>query len=335
MGLVIPIFISHQGCPHQCLFCNQHAISGADRGRAINDAEIKRTINEWLSRSPGRKEVQVAFYGGSFTCLPREEQVLLLKAVQPYMVEGQVASIRLSTRPDCVNDEIVTLLHKFGVKTVELGVQSLDDKVLRAALRGHSAQESRRAVKTLKKAGIQVGVQLLPGLPGESTTSFLNTVADAITLGPDLIRIYPAVVVRGSALAKMFQDGIYTPLSLNKAIVLTGKARARFQEAGIPVVRMGLQPSEKLEMQLVAGPYHPAFGELVNSRDWFKRIREKLFALKDGQNVVIYISNRDYSAIAGMKRTNIKRFEQLGYKGRFTFIPEKSRERGSIKYVVC
>lgn len=335
MGLVIPVFISHRGCPHQCLFCNQHAITGKGRGHSGDSRAIGAVVDTWLSRSPGRTDVQVAFYGGSFTCLERAEQQRLLAAVQPYMADGRVNSIRLSTRPDCVSDETGRFLVDAGVKTVELGVQSLDDVVLQRARRGHSADDSRRALHILRDAGLQVGAQLLPGLPGESTRSFIRGVREIADFRPDLVRLYPAVVVERSELAALYRRGAYTPLSLNRAIGLVRRAKELFDAAAVPVVRMGLQPSSSLDAEVVAGPYHPAFGELVVSRLWFRKIRQRLGQCLPGERLELHISHRDYSAVVGMKKLNIRRLEKLGYTGRFTIVSDTLRERGSIEYVVC
>lgn len=334
MGLVIPIFISHRGCPHQCLFCNQHAISGKEKGSHASNSAITHTVEQWLARGPGHTDVQVAFYGGSFTCIEQDEQRRMLQAVAPYIADGSVQSIRMSTRPDCVSDDIAHWLKDMHVKTVELGVQSLSDNVLKLSQRGHTADDSRNAVTLLKQAGIEVGVQLLPGLPGDTTRSFFKTVREAIKLQPDLIRLYPAVVVEGSELANMYRQGIYTPLSMNRAIALTRRAKKLFDAAAIPVVRMGLQPSETLSQQVVAGPYHPAFGELVTSRGWLRQIRQQLNRLKVGEKLELHISHRDVSAVVGMKKMNLHRLEQLGFKDRFIIIPDKNRARGSREYVV-
>lgn len=333
MGLIIPIFISHRGCPHQCLFCNQNAIAGT--GPAHDNTDVSTVVATWLARSPGHKEVQIAFYGGSFTCLPETEQLQLLSKVQPFINDGRVDGIRLSTRPDCVTEENSLFLVKNGVKTVELGVQSLDDSVLQRARRGHSADESRRAMHILRHNGLQVGVQLLPGLPGETTGSFLRGVHEVVDFSPDLVRLYPAVVVANSELAEIFYRGEYRPLTLQKAIALTRRAKELFDSAGIPVIRMGLQPSESLDKEVVAGPYHPSFGELVTSRNWLRKIRERLSCLAVDERLEIHISHRDHSAVVGMKKDNVKRLEKLGYANRFTIVADKERERGSVEYVVC
>ncbi len=331
--LVIPVFIPHRGCPHQCLFCNQEKISGTARGEPL--PAVEETIEDWIERSPGKGEVQVAFYGGSFTCLPMDDQQAMLAAVQPYIHRGQVDIIRLSTRPDCVNEEICVFLKKFRVGVVELGVQSLDDRVLAACRRGHDSGQVGRAIALLRESGFAVGAQLMVGLPGETRRSFLAGIDRVIALRPDFVRLYPVLVVKDSGLERLHLEGIYRPLSLHGAVALCARGYTKLAEAGIRVVRMGLQPSESLAASLIAGPFHPAFGELVQSRLWLKKIRARLALLAPGEHLAIRISHRDRSAVAGMKNQNIIRLEQLGYAGRFTILPEKSMERGSIDYVVC
>ncbi len=331
MALVIPIFIPHRGCPHQCLFCNQKSITGQESGGSA-EQDIAQTVEEWLIRSPGHTEVQVAFYGGSFSCLDGGEQIRMLSAVQPFIGADRVTSIRLSTRPDCIDDDVCALLKEFGVSTVELGVQSLNDLVLERSERGHTADQSKEALRLLKEAGMEVGVQLMVGLPLENTVSFISGVDEVIRLQPDFVRMYPVVVVKHSGLEKLFRQKKYQPLSLNKAVALTAKGYMRFQHANIPVVRMGLQPSDSLTDTIVSGPHHPSFGELVKSRIWFNRLRKKLVALGPEEKLDITVSHRDLSMINGMKKNNIKRLVQLGFGGRFSIMVDKSMERGSVKY---
>jgi histone acetyltransferase (RNA polymerase elongator complex component) len=334
MPQVIPVFIPHRGCPHHCLFCNQERISGVG-GDDATPLGVAETIDLWLARSPGRAEVQVAFYGGSFTCLPTGDQMAMLAAVQPYIAAGKVDRIRLSTRPDCIDPAVCRLLREFRVGVVEVGVQSLNDRVLFENRRGHDAAQCRTALTLLKAAGMQVGLQLMPGLPGETGRSFLQGIAETVRLQPDFVRLYPVVVVAGSGLEQRFLQNRYRPLSLNRAIALTARAWTSLNEAGIPVVRMGLQPSESLTKSYIAGPYHPAFGELVQARLWLQRLRARLARLRPGERLAIHISHRDQSAVTGMKRANIKRLDELGFAGRFTILPDKNRARGSIAYVVC
>lgn len=334
MVLVIPIFIPHRGCPHDCLFCNQQKISGYDRS-GFSPPAVAEIIDEWLGRNKDRSQVQAAFFGGSFTCLPEREQVDLLSAVQPYINKGKIDAIRLSTRPDCIDQAICGLLKKYNVGIVELGAQSLNDRVLQKSLRGHTAGQIRTAFHLLKESGMQVGLQLMPGLPGESTGSFLRGIDEVIVLQPDFVRLYPALVVRESGLEKLYNADLYSPLSLGKAIALTARCYQKLNGADIKVVRMGLQPSESLEKSVVAGPYHPAFGEMVQSRLWLKKIRAQLGLLSAGQNLLIHVSHRDISAVTGMKKQNTRRLEELGFSGRFTILPDKNMARGNIHYAVC
>ena len=334
MFLVIPVFIPHRGCPHHCLFCNQEKISGC-RGNDVYPVDVGETINIWLARSPLKQTVQVAFYGGSFTCLPTREQMAMLVAVQPYLASGKVDCIRLSTRPDCISPEICQLLREFRVGVVELGVQSFNNEVLVENRRGHDAEQCRTAFAQLKAVGMEVGLQLMPGLPGESTCSFLKGIDEVVRMRPDFVRLYPVLVVKESGLEERYRQNCYRPQNLNQAIALTARAFTKLQVAGIKVVRMGLQPSESLTKNYVAGPYHPAFGELVLSRLWLKRIRARLAQLSPTDNLCLHISHRDHGAVVGLKRSNIRRLEELGFSGRFTILPDKSMPRGSIKYVVC
>lgn len=329
--LVIPIFIAHRGCPHDCLFCNQQKISGSARNV---DVDVAGTIDAWLMRQGARSEVQVAFYGGSFTCLPESEQVALLAAVAPSIAKKKVAAIRLSTRPDCIDATVCRRLQEYQVKVVELGAQSMGDAVLQKSLRGHSSTQIRQSLSLLKRYGIEVGLQLMPGLPGETSSSFLRGIETVIALKPDFVRLYPTLVVKDSGLETLYRTQAYRPLSLSKAVALTARCYQRLTVAGIRVIRMGLQPSASLEKSIIAGPYHPAFGELVQARLWFKKIRVRLAALEPFQQLSVYISPKDMSAVVGMKRQNIKRLEELGFAGRFTIVQKQDMARGSIEYVV-
>ena len=334
MPLVIPVFIPHQGCPQHCLFCNQVSISGKQSQKEDDSVLVRETITEWLGFSRKHSDVQVAFYGGSFTCLPKERQKILLGAVQPFLKKGKVSSVRLSTRPDCMDDEVCEFLRVHGVKTVELGVQSLDDRVLAAAERGHSSEDSLQAIRTLQKKGMKTGVQLMPGLPYESTLSFLATLHRVIECKPDFVRLYPTLVINGSGLAREYNRGRYQPMSMNRAIALCCLAKERLDQAGIQIMRMGLQASETLEDELIAGPYHPSFGELVVARHWFKRVRPLLAGCPSDKRLDIQISNRDLSAFIGPKRANIKRLRALGLELRLKLTTDKTLKRGTLNYVI-
>ncbi len=345
MPLVIPVFIAHQGCSQLCLFCNQQVITGAKQGGkvvAVQPAQVEAIIAEWLARPRRRKEsskeragsVQVAFYGGSFTCLPPAYQESLLAAVQPFLQRGEVAAIRLSTRPDCVDAATCVRLYDAGVRIIELGVQSLDDRVLAAARRGHDADACRRAVAVLQKAGFELGMQLMPGLPLENTASFLRTMREVVALAPAFVRLYPALVLEGTGLATAYRRGEYRPLSLNRALALTARAYDLLTSAGIRVVRMGLQATTTIEKDLLAGPYHPAFGELVIARSWFRRIRPLLAACPPDKRLTVQIAPADLSAVLGQRRSNWQRWQQLGLAERLEIITEATQARGTLSYAV-
>lgn len=334
MSLVIPIFIPHQGCPQHCLFCNQISISGSQGGGADDPGRVAATIQQWLGFSKKRERVQVAFYGGSFSCLGGSRQKLYLDAVQPFIKSGKVDSVRLSTRPDCVDEAGCDFLRDHGVQTVELGVQSLDDEVLDAAERGHCVKDSLRAMAVIKEKGLTLGVQLMPGLPRENTPSFLHTIDQVIVCKPDFVRLYPTLVIRGSGLALEYEKGNYRPMTMNRAIALCCLAKRKLGQAGIPIVRIGLQASVSLEAELLAGPYHPSFGEFVAARGWFLRIRPLLVACPEGKRLSVQISNRDISQFVGPKRANMKRLQALGLEQKLNLTMDNTLQRGTLNHAI-
>ncbi|NOQ45840.1 MAG: radical SAM protein [Desulfobulbaceae bacterium] len=332
MPFVIPIFIPHEGCPHCCIFCNQHRISG-HLGASVTASDVGTTITTWLGRSRKNPaaEVQVAFYGGSFTGLPLSRQEELLAAVAPFVAQGQVQTIRLSTRPDYIDPQRVDFLLNHNVSIVELGVQSLDDEVLAASNRGHNSEQANHAIHLLREAGLRVGVQLMLGLPGDTTLRQMRTTEQVIALQPEFVRIYPVLVIRGSLLETRYNNTMYTPLSLDCAVIRAARMKKRFDECGIKVVRMGLQPSTELERALVAGPYHPAFGEMVNSRLMLQQTRKLLAESNNNRQVVLTISDRDQSVFRGIKLSNIRKLEQLGLAGKFILRLDCSQPRLTVK----
>lgn len=333
--LVIPLFIQHQGCPQRCLFCDQWAIAGQGQAGGQDPvSELRRTIDTWLGYGRDHTNVQLAFFGGSFTCLDEALQRRLLEAVQPYLRHGSVHSIRLSTRPDCISEDVADLLVSYRVRTVELGAQSMNDAVLQRTRRGHRVADTRAAVAALADRGCAIGVQLMVGLPGETTTSFLCGVRQLIDLRPDFVRLYPTLALAGTGLAALYRQGHWRPLSLSRAVALTGRARDLFIEQGIRVVRMGLQPSADLEERLLAGPYHPAFGELVLSRTWYLRTRRLLVQAGPGRAVTMTISPRDYSAFVGHGRQNIKRLGALPTAAMLSVRTKPGLTRGQFSHVI-
>ncbi len=333
--MIIPVFIPHEGCPHRCLFCNQHRISG-QRGRPVSAAEVRQEIQTWTGKRQNKQEaVQVAFYGGSFTALPCARQKELLLAAAPFLETGQVQSLRLSTRPDCMDAEQADFLKAHRVATVELGAQSMNDAVLAAARRGHAAADTERAMAVLQQAGLETGIQLLLGLPSDSRTSLRHTVEQVIALRPDFVRIYPLLVLCGSGLAELHRQGEYEPLSLAKAVLLAAFMQERFEQAGIRTVRMGLQAGPELEESLLAGPWHPAFGELVKSRLMLRQTRKLLAQAKNGQRICLRICSRDQSVFRGLKSANLDRLRQLGLWQNAILTTDPEQPRGTVQLLPC
>lgn len=271
---MIPFFIPHVGCPYVCTFCNQSRITGQSGISHLTPDYIKDTITEYVGSKRNDKYWEVAFYGGSFTAIHTELQHQLLAPASEMLKSGIIDGIRCSTRPDAVGDEAITLLQSYGVKTVELGVQSMNDDILIDAKRGHTAQEVVEAVARLKKRGMIVGVQLLPGLKGETWETILETAIAVVKLEPDFVRIYPVLVIENTELADQYRSGEYKPLSTEQAITYCAFLKEWFEEHNIEVIRTGLQSSEELDSgnSLIAGPYEPAMGELVVNEQYKQRI---------------------------------------------------------------
>ncbi|MDD2897158.1 MAG: radical SAM protein [Desulfuromonadaceae bacterium] len=306
--VTVPFFISHQGCPHTCAFCDQRTISGA-RGEIPTATQIREKINLWQSTA-GDRQLEVAFFGGTFTALPEEIQSRLLAPLQHFIQDGSLGSVRISTRPDYIDDERVMWLAERGVRTIELGVQSFDDAVLTASGRGHSAADSLGAIRSIKKCGLDVGVQLMPGLPGDSPALSLCSLEQAIFSGADFLRIYPTVVLRGTELARQFVAGEFTPLSFDRGITLCKLLLQRAMQAGIPVIRIGLQADAGLDSEsILAGCWHPALGQLVRSLLYADLVDR---FTSPGQQVILYCHPARVSDTLGMKRKNLHHQAERG-----------------------
>jgi histone acetyltransferase (RNA polymerase elongator complex component) len=333
--LVIPIFISHQGCPQRCIFCDQHTITGHYSGseeEPVTSAVVQNIIEHWLSRP--RKEsnagVQVAFYGGSFTGIAMARQRELLSAVKPYIKNGRVDSVRVSTRPDYIDDTTIRILKEYSVSIVELGIQSLDQEVLAASKRGHSVQQAVDAIRLLREQGFTVGAQIMCGLPCDNTMKLMKTAKHIAGLAPDFVRIYPVLVIKGSGLETMYRNITYKPLTLAKAVALCCSLKSLFDQHGIKVVRMGLQPSTELAHKVVAGPYHAAFGELVMARALFKKTRKILRQTMSGCEKHLSIAAADESAFRGPGNVSIKRLTLLGLLDGVKLVFDKNQARNTV-----
>lgn len=301
---VYPFFIPHAGCPHRCGFCQQQQVTG--QPRVPSPEEVEEQLDALL---PERGDGEVAFYGGSFTLLEPAVQDDYLCRMRPFIVSGRIAGIRVSTRPDALDEPRVTALQQNGVTTVELGCQSFSARVLRAARRGHGPDAAASAVVLLRSRGLQVGLQLMPGLPFGGRQEALLSLRRALALQPDFLRIYPALVLRGTALEDDFRSGHYRPLELEEAVELCAEMLWHCRQAGVPVIRLGLQATPQLtpERAFVAGPYHPAFGALVRSRLW-RRAIEGL--AQTGIDNELRLHSADLSDVLGQRRCNLSYMEE-------------------------
>jgi histone acetyltransferase (RNA polymerase elongator complex component) len=323
MPMIIPIFLMNRGCPHRCLFCNERLTAG-DRPERITDAAFTETVRTHLVRAPRkggpRRPVQIAFYGGTFTGMEREEQRRMLDMAAPFLREGAVDGIRISTRPDGIDAECLDLLRSSGVTTVEVGAQSLDDEVLLRSRRGHTTTDTVRALHLLKDRGFETGLHLMAGLPGDSPDRFAETIIRVIALRPDMVRIHPTLVLRDTPLAEAFRNGNYLPLGLADAVDLCKNALKKLTAAGIPVIRLGLQTTRELEEPgaVVAGPFHPAFRSLVETALFRESAAALLSSVERGSGAVssgtadadrltahFTISPADLSSFCGAGRGNI------------------------------
>ena len=306
--VTVPFFISHQGCPHTCVFCDQRAISGAN-GTLPTAEQIVSRIDLWRSTA-GNRPLEVAFFGGTFTALPEKIQLELLAPLKPLLGSGEIRSVRISTRPDYIDAGRVAWLAEKGVRTIELGVQSLDDTVLAASGRGHTAAASLAAISCIKDAGVTAGVQLMPGLPGDTATSSLRSLERAIAGGADFFRIYPTVVLRGTELADRYAAGEFTPLPLGRGISLCKLLLQRAMQAEIPVIRIGLQADHGLnDDSILAGCWHPALGQLVRSQLYADLVCR---FVPPGRRITVFCRPERLSDVVGVRRGNVQRLADLG-----------------------
>lgn len=260
----IPIFVPHKGCPHDCVFCNQKHITGTTEDTTKED--VKRIIEEHISTIDKDSYSEVAFFGGSFTGIEICKQTELMEAAYTYVKEGRVSGLRCSTRPDYITDEILSNLKNYGMKCIELGVQSTDPEVLINSNRGHTYDDVVGAAQLIKKWGIELGVQMMLGLPGDNIDKMIKTAKDLISLNPTCVRIYPTLVVRDTYLHQMYQKGEYSPLELEECVEYLSIIMPMFKRAGINIIRVGLQTTDDINESTVNGPYHPAIRELAESR---------------------------------------------------------------------
>ncbi len=310
---IIPIFVPHRGCPHDCIFCNQKRITGVSTDMTSEDA--RNIIEEYLPTIDKDALVEIAFFGGSFTAIDIDIQKSLLSVAKEYIDKGLVQDIRMSTRPDCIDQEILDTVKSYGASIIELGVQSLDEDVLKASIRGHHAPEVFTSTKLIKANNIKLGLQQMVGLPTDTEEKCINTARKFIELQPDCVRIYPTLVVKETGLENLLNKRQYNPFTLEESIQIVKKLLALYYVNNINVIRVGLQATEEIQLgkSIVDGPYHPAFRELVEG----EMVKDYLASfIKDNKvknNIIVKTNKKNISKIIGNKKCNslyIK--EQLG-----------------------
>jgi len=331
---IIPIFIPHEGCRFRCIFCDQYSVTGAGRD-PIGPTEIRDIVSEYVRTSPGwQKDRELAFFGGSFTFLPEKRQEDLLAVGRDLIASGVIDALRISTRPDGINEEIMDRLIRYGVKTVEIGIQSMSDDVLKTCRRGHVASDSVRAAKVLSGRNVEWIAQILPGLPGDTDKTILETASAVADLSPKGIRIYPAIVLSGTDMNRMYENGTYVPLSLDRTLGLLKKMISIFEKRSIPILRIGLCPSVELERRVVAGPYHPALGSLAYEALLLDTVIDSVQeTCASYKRIDIHVNPRDVSRAVGSGRSSLTRLEQCYPEKRFAIIADHTLERGRIRTI--
>ncbi|MDI6687804.1 MAG: radical SAM protein [Desulfobacterales bacterium] len=305
---IVPVFLPNAGCRHQCVFCNQTAITG-ERQEKISNKKLNSYIDGFINyKGPQREKIQIAFYGGNFLGLKKGYVCSLLDEASKFVRQGRVDSLRFSTRPDTIDKDRLDIIKDYPVSTIELGVQSMDDRVLTVSGRGHTAADTEKAVCLLKERNYETGIQMMVGLPGDSDTGAFATGSRIAELYPDFVRIYPTLVIDKSPLAGWYRNGKYTPLLLQECVSLVKRLYLLFEEKNISVIRMGLQASESLskESTILAGPYHPAFGHLVFSEIFL----DKALSAMELENplhdkISIRVNPKSISRIRGLNNSNM------------------------------
>lgn len=332
---IIPIFVPHLGCPNDCIFCNQKSISG--QKEPMTKEKAKEIIEDYLKSIKEDAQIEIAFFGGSFTAIEKEKQEELLKVAYEYVKNGKVESIRISTRPDCIDKETLKRLKKYKVKTIELGVQSANDYILKRANRGHTFEDVKKASKMIRWNGFQLGHQMMVGLPESTRIDEINTAKALIKLKPKMVRIYPVLVVKNTKLEKEYENGTYQPLSVVQAVEICKEIVRLFADKNIDIIRVGLQNTDeisepgKTESEVVAGPYHPAFRQLVESGMWYDAIVGKIKKLNmKVKEVEVTVSPIDANNVIGHKKENVQKLKEL-YDVDLILKQDKKMKQGKSK----
>lgn len=314
---IIPIFVPHLGCPNDCVFCNQKSISGEQR--MITKEDVKKTIDFYLDNIRDKEsKKEVAFFGGSFTGIEIEKQAEFLQTAYEYIKQGKIDSIRISTRPDYIDKKILKMLKKYKVETIELGVQSANDYILKQSQRGHTFEDVKKASKLIRWYGFKLGHQMMVGLPESTRLDEINTARELIKLKPKMVRIYPVLVIKNTKLEKDYMNEKYKPLTVVQAVEICKELVVMFKKKGIDIIRIGLQNTDTITdpkqsgSEVVAGPYHPAFRQLVESGLWYDTIVTKIKQLNvKVKKVEITVNPQDANNVIGHKRENIEKLKDM------------------------
>lgn len=312
----ISVFVPHIGCPNMCSFCNQRYITGTFKAPLKSDV-VNAVETAVRSSRYDPHNTEIAFFGGSFTAINRNYMTELLKTAYTYVKNGTVRGIRISTRPDAIDDEIISILRSYGVTSIELGAQSMSARVLKMNNRGHSVEDVVRSSEMIKQAGFELGLQMMTGLYGDTDELALKTAETIIKLSPDTVRIYPTIVLKGTDLAALYSDNKYQPQTLEDAVSLCTVLYKKFTDNGIRVIRLGLHSIEN--EAYIAGPWHPAFSELCQSQIMLEKALE---TLAEKGKYIIYVSSGSVSKMVGQKRKNINTLKAKGYDCRIKATPE-------------
>lgn len=325
---IIPLFVPQEGCPHKCVFCNQDRITGSKE--SVTAQTVYDTVEEYLQTIDNKEAtIEISFFGGTFTGIREEKQRELLSVAKEYKDKGLIDKIRMSTRPDYINDYILSYLQDYSVDIIELGVQSLVGDVLIGAGRGHTIKQVEDASKLIKEYGFTLGHQIMPGLPRDSFEKDIETVERSISMKPDICRIYPSLVIKDTPMAVMYNRGEYIPYTLDEAVSICKKLYKMYLEAGVQVIRIGLQPTDTITegKDIVDGPFHPAFRELVEGSLISDRIREEF---KESKKGIIYLNSRDLSKLYANKKKYFKELLSEGFK--IDVQRDDTLERGQIVF---
>lgn len=307
----ISIFIPHIGCPHRCSFCDQRTISGAEN--IPHGDDVREICEKALAEVKSPENTEIAFFGGSFTAIPRAYMTELLEAAYSFVGEGKFKGIRLSTRPDCIDREVLTILKKYGVTSIELGAQSMSNKVLKANQRGHSADDVEKASSLIREFGFELGLQMMVGLYNSDMADEFETLDKIAAIRPDTVRIYPVVILDGTKLGELYKSGEYSTFSFDEVTEFAAIAMMKFEYEGIKVIKCGLHASEFVERDMLGGFYHPAFRELCESNIYRRKMEELIaYEAKSGFDFVFAVNSTCISKAMGHKKSNVEYFKNQG-----------------------